>query len=291
MQRFNTRALLFHGGTAALVAGAVGTLLSLGGNAPIWVYPLLALAALAYVALQTRRWLRRLFAPPPPDWIGEILAEKVLFYKRLPEAEQERFRRDVHYFLLDQHIVGINVELDDTLRVLTAASAVVLTFGLPDYEWDTTRDILIYPSAYTEDYEQSAHKGTRLGQVGTQGPIILSAEALHAGFANSTDGHNVGLHEFAHVLDFDDGEIDGLPANLNWQAARPWLDQMNTHLKRGDRKGKRGRVLRNYGYTNEAEFFACATEMFFEQPARLHRRAPELYDTLVEFYGQDPRGS
>ncbi|MEL6179694.1 MAG: zinc-dependent peptidase, partial [Myxococcota bacterium] len=178
MQRFNTRALLFHGATATVVASALGGLLALGGNAPIWLYPMLVLAAVAYVAFRMRRWIRRLIHPEPSASVGDILHQRVVFYRRLSNAEQERFRREAHYFLLDQNIVGVNIEVDDTLRVLTAASAVILTFGQPDYEWDTTRDILIYPTAYTEDYEHNSTTGTRLGQVGAQGPIILSAEAL-----------------------------------------------------------------------------------------------------------------
>ena len=243
MRKFNARSLLFHVTTAGLVAVGVSGLLAHRGDAPGWVYGLFAFGWVGYVAFRMRRSFRRVMAPPPPSFIADILAKRVVFYQRLDDAEKARFCREVDYFLLDQNIVGVNAEVDDTLRVLTASSAVLLSFGLPDYEWDTTRDILIYPTAYTENYEQT-RRGTRLGQVRKQGPIILSAEALHAGFAKSTDGHNVGIHEFAHILDVDDGEIDGIPANLNWQAIRPWLDTMNHHMQRSDKNNSRRRVLR-----------------------------------------------
>jgi Mlc titration factor MtfA (ptsG expression regulator) len=215
------------------------------------------------------------------------LEERVWFYKRLAPAEKARFRREVRWFLMDHNIIGVKVQVDDELRALVAASAVTLSFGLPAWEWETTRDILLYPSAYTEDYEHSSRKGTRLGQVGHQGPIIFSAPALRAGFSDTKDGHNVGLHEFAHVIDLEDGAADGAPAHLDWPSVGPWVEQMRGHLLRAEREERRAKVLRQYGYTNEAEFFACATEMFFEQPRALKARAPELYALMAEFYGQD----
>ena len=113
---------------------------------------------------------------------------------------------------------------------------------------------------------------------------------MRAGFARGTDGHNVGFHEFAHVLDFDDGEVDGIPVNLNWQAIRPWVDQMSRHMNRTRSTRRRKRALRQYAYTNEAEFFACATEMFFECPQKLKGRAPELFEILADFYGRELTG-
>ena len=117
-------------------------------------------------------------------------------------------------------------------------------------------------------------------------PIILAADSLRAGFCSSTDGRNVGFHEFAHVLDFGDGYFDGVPAHMDWQSVRPWVDLMTKELSKADSRRAR-KLVRSYGYTNEAEFFACATEMFFEQPRQIQRRAPELYQLLVSFYGQD----
>ncbi len=289
MMRFNRRELLMHSATAGVVVFGLSGLFLLNARIP-WVALVIPWSlGIAYVLFRMRRYLRRLRAGSEPSpGVREALERKVHFYQRLEEAQQARFRRDIHYFLLDHHIQGVKgVEVTDELRALVAASAVVLTFGRPAYEWNNTRDILLYPDAFDENYEVGSKK-TRLGQVGLQSSVIFSVKALRQGFARSSDGHNVGFHEFAHVLDCDDGEIDGLPANLNWQAIQPWLSQMDHHMKRFDkRRGRRKQVLRDYGYTNEAEFFACATEMFFEQPGLLERRAPELYGLMVDFYGQD----
>ncbi len=289
MQRFNVKDAIAQGLIASVVGGGLALLVGFNPALPAWAPALPAALGLAWFGLRMRRSLRRLRAGDEPSAaVRSCLEEQVHFYQRLDEAERARFRREVHWFLLDQHIEGVNVEVTDELRALVAASAVVLSFGLPWYEWEATRDILLYPSAYDETYNQGKG-GTRLGQVSRQGPVILSVPALKAGFAKGNDGHNVGFHEFAHVLDFDDGEIDGVPAHLSWPSNRPWVDQMAAHFAR--RKGgqrRREQVLRDYAFTNEAEFFACATEVFFEQPALLARRAPQLYDLLSEFYGRAP---
>jgi len=291
MQRFSRAQLVHHSLMAGLFAAAVTIFGLITAVLNWWVIPVAWVLGAGYVVFRMRRFIRRVRAgDEPSDGVREVLERQVDFYRRLPDDEKARFRRDVHYFLLDHHLEGIDVELDDELRALTAAGAVVLTFGMPEYEWDNTRDILIYPTSYDEDY-QYGPQGDVLGQVSQQGSIILAADALKVGFDNGTDGHNVGLHEFAHVIDFADGEIDGVPARLSWPTIQPWMEKMHAHLQRVDQGGRHRKVFRGYAYTNEAEFFACATEMFFEQPSRLFHKAPDLYQLLADFYHQDPRAT
>jgi Mlc titration factor MtfA (ptsG expression regulator) len=286
MRRFSVSALVFKVTAASVVSGGVGGLLWLRDQRALALA--VGVLGVGFVAWRMRRWARRLVGGDEPSAaVRRVLEERVWFYKRLSPTEKARFRREVRWFLMDHNIIGVKVQVDDELRALVAASAVTLSFGLPAWEWEPTRDILLYPSAYTEDYEHSSRKGTRLGQVGHQGPIIFSAPALRAGFSDTKDGHNVGLHEFAHVIDLEDGAADGAPAHLDWPSVGPWVEQMRGHLLRAEREERRAKVLRQYGYTNEAEFFACATEMFFEQPRALKARAPELYALMAEFYGQD----
>jgi hypothetical protein len=72
---------------------------------------------------------------------------------------------------------------------------------------------------------------------------------------------------------------------------RPWAEVMSHHyLKLREGKRLQRKVLRSYGATNEAEFFAVATESFFEKPEQMRKRAPDLYDELKRFYGFDPAG-
>ena len=273
--------------TAGVVAAAVCAFLAVR-QAPWWMFLGVFALFAVWMPFGLRRYLRRMRAgDEPPVAVRAVLEQQVRFYQRLDGGGQARFRREVHWFLSEQRLVGVRTEVTDEVRALVAASAVILTFGRPRHEWSTTRDILIYPTAFEAgSYEMGGKNARVAGQVGAQGPVIFAEDQLKAGFHRSKDGHNVGLHEFAHVLDFEDGYFDGMPANVHWEALRPWVDEMTAELRRKDAPRSR-RLLRDYGYTNEAEFFACATELYFERPDAIRRKSPELYDALAGYYGED----
>ena len=121
------------------------------------------------------------------------------------------------------------------------------------------------------------------------GTVVLSWPTVLAGLRNEDDGHETAGHEFAHVLDLGDGGFDGTPVLRARADYAAWTEVMETsfrRLQRGDRDI--AHVLRDYGATNPAEFFAVATESFFERSEELRKRAPELYAVLRRFYGFDP---
>ncbi|MFW5875742.1 MAG: zinc-dependent peptidase [Myxococcota bacterium] len=267
-----------------LAAGLVGAAL---GRSWAWAGAAAAVAALAALWWTTRRLRRRAMLdrePFPEPW-RRVLEEKVDYYQALDEADRRNFERQVRYFL-DEHVVTgpRGAPLEDELRVLVAASAVILVFRRPAFSYPKLRDVIVYEDAFGKDYQVESH-GTLLGQVGGQGPIILSAKALRKGFADPSDGHNVGLHEFAHVLDFDDGRSDGVPSFMPWRSIRPWIEVIGRETRRVQRRRS---ILRQYATKNEAEFFAVATEVFFEQPEALAEKHAELYALLCKTYGQDP---
>ena len=47
-------------------------------------------------------------------------------------------------------------------------------------------------------------------------------------------------------------------------------------------------LLSDYGATDPAEFFAVASEVFFEQPKRLATEHPALYRELSHYYRVNP---
>ena len=103
------------------------------------------------------------------------------------------------------------------------------------------------------------------------------------------DGHNVVFHEFAHALDFNDHVADGTPPLGSREQFDRWVEVMTQHYEELlDSRQRRRSVLRAYGATNPAEFFAVATEAFFEKPRSMQRKLPELYDVLKDYYRQDP---
>jgi len=225
--------------------------------------------------------------PFPESW-RSVLEQKVTFYKKLSFEDRTVFERDVQIFLTEQRIFGIRGQpVSDEIRVLIAASAAILGFGLVDWEWPNLRDILVYPTGFDEEYlsDQSQHLK---GMVHHQGPIIFSEEDLTLGFHRSGSGYNVGLHEMAHVLDMADGHADGVPTGMSWFATAPWVRVMADRIQKV-RRGECRKILREYAGVNEAEFFAVAVEVFFERPEELHRKDAELFDLLLSYFKVDPR--
>ena len=272
-------------------AGAFAAVAGVPGPAPVVVGAVVALLAALVATRRERRRRRVAGAPFPVPW-REILVRDVAYYRDLSAPDRARFECEVAIFLDEQRVTGPRgADLADELRVLVAASAVALAFGRPGYRYPTTRDVVVYDDAFGDDYEVDAG-GPILGMVHAQGPILFSAKALRAGFRGAHDGRNVGYHELAHVLDFDGGPADGVPALMPLARIAPWTRVMADESRQLERrlKGRRKSVLRPYALTNEAEFFAVATEVFFEQPTKLKDKHPELYDLLRETYRQDPAG-
>lgn len=229
-----------------------------------------------------RRALAR--APLPARW-REILESKVAYYRRLPETERRRFEGEIAIFLDEQVVTGPRgAPVEDALRLLVAASAVILVFGRRGFRYPRLRDVVVYARAFDEEYRERA-RGSILGMVHGQGPVVLSAKHLEEGFETAGDGLNVGLHELAHVLDFEAGRADGAPTFMPWRALRPWTSIMQREV---ERIAARRSILRKYATTNEAEFFAVATEAFFERARAMREQHPELYGMMREIYAQDP---
>lgn len=229
----------------------------------------------------------RLPAEFPAKW-RTIMLDKVSFYARLDTAEKKRFEGGIIRFLTRVRITGIQVEVDITDKLLVASSAVIPVFGFPDWHYSFLNEVLLYPEAFDKDYQFDNKEEIILGMVGSgtmEGKMILSKPALHQGFENSNDKQNVGIHEFIHLLDKEDGVIDGIPATLKERTyAVPWLNLIHRQTAL-IMKGKSD--INPYGATNEKEFLAVAGEYFFERPALLQKNHPELYRLLSIAFHQD----
>jgi hypothetical protein len=240
--------------------------------------------------LRGQRRRKRILAEPfSPLW-ETILASRVVFYIALGEEEKTRFRRDLQLFLGEKRITGIGTEVDEICRVLSAASAVISVFGFPQWEWDHIGEILVYPSAFGRDFQpvDATHPGGAIGMVGNEAldrVMILSKPDLIHGFTNTTDKRNVGIHEFAHLVDRADGNFDGVPkVGLSRDAIGPWMELVRREMVKIE---SRRSLLDRYGATNPTEFFAVASEVFFETPELLKKKHPELYEALTQVFRQD----
>ncbi|MDH5253590.1 MAG: zinc-dependent peptidase [Nitrospira sp.] len=281
VQRRNLRQALVASLLTAMAAAWLGWLSPI-----LWL--LLGLSPVAYWWTR-RRCFRRMAVMQqlfPDEW-EKILRERVTFFTALDNAGKVRFRQLVQVFLDEVRITGIRTEVDATIRILVAASAVIPIFGFQDWEYHRLREVLIYPDAFDDAYRTRGGSDEQiLGMVGLHhlsGVMILSKPALLAGFAPQPGTHNLGVHEFAHLVEKEAGEY-GLPPEVPWMAVRQWVRYVARELTHPSSRRTR---ISAYAYTNEHEFFAVLAEYFFTAPERLQRRDPALYALLRDLFHQD----
>lgn len=185
--------------------------------------------------------------------------------------------------------------LDDTVRVVVAAQAALLVLGLGTDHYRRVSAVVVHPSTVrTSGVRPGPSPGVvtddRLTVLGLaqdgRGPVVLAWDEALAGAHRSVPGHNVVLHEFAHKLDMLDGTTDGTP-DLPRGLREDWV-RVCTGVYDDLVAGRPRPPMRWYGATNPGEFFAVATEVFFDQARDLAALEPELYDVLTRFYRQDP---
>jgi Mlc titration factor MtfA (ptsG expression regulator) len=239
-------------------------------------------------------------APFPPEW-ENIIRRNVAHYCMLEDDECALLRALVQVFIAEKHWEGAGgLELTDEIRVTIATQACLLILGLPHNYYRNVMSIIVYPSTVVPPKRRPGFFETPMspeepshpiiGQAFMQGPVIIIWDAALRGSRHPELGHNVIYHEFAHKLDMLDGAADGTPPLHNRAEYRDWVQTCSREylrLKHNAEKGKKS-FLSAYAATNEAEFFAVATEQFFDQPQKMIAHAPDLYRVLKEYYRQDP---
>jgi Mlc titration factor MtfA (ptsG expression regulator) len=229
----------------------------------------------------------RPISPTPKKWQA-ILSEKVNFYRNLDGQQRMQFEADIQRFLGTIRISGVQVNVGLADRLLIASSAVIPLFGFPAWSYQNLDEVLLYPGSFDRDYVINSKKEVITGMVGSgamEGKMILSKPSLHLGFDIANDKKNVGIHEFVHLFDKETGAIDGIPPGFEERAySLPWLDfvQKKTNEIIANKSD-----INDYGATNRQEFFAVASEYFFERPHLLMDKHPKLYDTLTKVFNQD----
>jgi MtfA peptidase len=256
------------------------------------ISPLIALLPLVVVPLIGLRRVKRRWAavrkPFPTEW-KRWLEQRAPIYRRADSAGRRRFERDVQMVLAEGRFEALDgVELTDELRLSVAAGVATLLHGRPDWELDLSRTFLFYPDTFDDEYLVEGESDYD-GMVHPQGPVVLSARAVLDGWEHPADGSNVVLHELAHLFDFADPanlDADGVPNLLDPASGDAWRSLARREMA----LARRGRsMLGRYAATHEAEFFAVATERFFERPHQMADRHPELFKALVAVYSIDPR--
>jgi len=240
------------------------------------------------------RLKQRLF---PPLWHA-IIEANLPIYSRLSPAERRRLRGHIQVFLASKQFIGCGgLQVTEEMKLIIAAIGCLLLLNERGKYFPKLHSILVYPSTYlvnettsTGKYIVEERRVARLGESWTNDQVVLSWEQVKRDTRNWQDGHNVVLHEFAHQLDQEDGRAEGVPILQRNSDYLIWAQVMTEEYQQLCNDVERGvkTVMDSYGATNPAEFFAVATETFFEKPHQLLKKHPALYEQLQRYYQLDP---
>ncbi len=228
------------------------------------------------------------------EW-RDLLEARVPIWRRLDDDERARLEGLALTLIADVHWEAANgFEITDEIKVVIATQACVLILGLPDDSFRGVRTVLVHPTTVVLTGEHSQVAGIVsdgpmpiLGQAELHGPVVIVWDAVNEEARHPGSGHNVVLHEFAHRLDMLDGAADGTPPMGSVEQSERWVE-VCTRVYEEVVEGRGGTALRSYAGVNPAEFFAVATEAFFDDPVDLRRQQPDLYAALGDYYHQDP---
>lgn len=233
----------------------------------------------------------------PAEWL-RILDEDVALASTLNQAETVQLHDLVRLLLSDIDVeASQGFDVGDRHRVVVAAGAAMLLLGTELEQLRRIRSVIVHPSTVNLPGERATGmrgvvtegSGPLHGQASMGGPVILSWQAALRGSRQPWTGHHVVIHEFAHALDMGDGAADGTPLLGDRDVDRERYRRVLQHHLDSLRR-RPDPVLRPYGATNPAEFFAVATEVFFGRPRELAAIHPDLYEVLAGTYAQDPAG-
>lgn len=253
----------------------------------LWILSMISIGLGVAVFIRNKK-KKAVYDSFPVAW-REVLLEKVQYYNRLGDVEKQRFEDDIIRFLNKVAITGAQVEVDIEDKLLVASSAVIPVFGFPEWEYTYLDEVILYPQSFDRKFQLGNEKEIVTGMVGNgimEGKMILSKPSLHSGFSNDRDKKNVGIHEFIHLFDKEDGAIDGVPPTLTDKAyVLPWLDTIRQKTR--EILEEESDDINPYGATNDEEFLAVIGEYFFERPHLLQDKHPDLYQLLTKVFNQD----
>ncbi|HSQ34376.1 MAG TPA: zinc-dependent peptidase [Candidatus Binatia bacterium] len=272
----------------ALLIPLVGALLYVitGRALVLLMVPLLLTVYLSAVLPKPLRRRRAAALPFPTSW-RDFLVVCSAYYRGLDESGKKKFERDIALFLSGDSIVAIGgKEVAWQTRLRIGAGVAAMLHGRPGWEPPLPDGVTVYPGS-SFDLNYQAGKGTIAGQAPEGGPLLIAEDNLALRPGAFEPGRNILVHELAHFFDREQRKAgNGFPVRSRRGEGASWADFLTTEWQRHLRCGS---ILPSYAAVNEAEFFAVACELFFEDPHSLHAAHPELYALLGDFFNQDPR--
>lgn len=254
-----------------------------------------SLVGILIISILYSRWKRKKelaknMSEPFSKRRTDFLEKKVLFYQGLSNEDKNIFKKRVQLFIATKIIKGVDTEIDDDIKVMVASSAVIPTFAFSEFNYPNVHTVLIYPNSFDSKFQTEPNSGQEqniLGMVDgnfSNSTVILSKPDLVKAFDGLPHKENVGIHEFVHLLDKDDGIIDGIPELLmNNAFAGPWLHLIKDEIRKIE---KGNSDINPYALTNNAEFLAVVSEYFFDNPEKFKRKHPELYEAMAKIFNK-----
>ena len=232
------------------------------------------------------------------DALWQRAQKHLPFLRGLSADEQRRLKEFAIVFLAEKQLTpvqGLVLSEDDRVEIALQACLPVLELGLDWY--DGWVGIVVHPSDFKVQRAETGEDGVvhewddeLAGESWPGGPVVLSWEALDDSGSVAEGGANVVIHEFAHKLDMMSGDADGVPPLPSRDARERWVEVFDAEFDRFCKSIEAGEetFLDPYAAEHEAEFFAVASEAFFESPNALKGGFPGLYELFKGFYRQDP---
>ena len=206
------------------------------------------------------------------------------------KEKRRSYKRLVQVFIAEKNWEGLQgLKITEEIQVTVAAQASLMLLGIEDFYFDNVKSLLMFPVAFDRENKNTGSVDYRSGEAWQGGPIVLSWRDTLSGGRND-DGRNVVIHEFAHALDGLDGEMGGSVNFNDLETSRRWNEVVAREYEelRIAERYDQPTFLDHYGSTNRAEFFAVASEAFFEQPRQLRAEKPELFELLQSYYRVEP---
>ena len=268
---------------------------------PLLIVCLAALAVIVWLlreplfAEMRRARLRR--RPFPPQWRA-ILRRRVPLFRALPADLQLQLKKHIQVFLGEKAFVGCaGLAVTDEMRVTIAAQACLLILNRRSSHFGNLRQVLVYPNAFVVDQRRADAAGVLqsrrqvlAGESWSLGQVVLAWDDAVEGAAIADDGRNVVIHEFAHQLDQESGVANGAPQLFGGARRERWARVLGDEFAALRRRAEAGQssLLDDYGASDPAEFFAVASEAFFERPQRMADEHGALYAELSAYYRVNP---
>jgi len=228
----------------------------------------------------------------------KIIQNRMPYFRQMPADLQLQLKQHIQVFLAEKTFVGCNgVEITDEIRITVAAQACLLLLNRKTNYYPKLQTILVYPRAFIKEQQtigadgiQHTKKTALAGESWEYGKVVLSWQDTLDGAEVPDDGRNVVIHEFAHQLDQENGKANGAPILGKRQSYQCWSEVFSAQFEQLKRQANTGSpsLFDYYGATNPAEFFAVASEVFFEQSKQFYQQYPKLYRQIQQYYQVDP---